>query len=90
MWKTGLGRTSQRKSLTGTLILRGEETSWRNIHRPSLLQGVKDEAKSLLTLLRPLRCYMNQMIAWTTSAKGCVRPSVFSALLILKPLNING
>ena len=45
MWRTGLGRTSQRKSLTGTPIWRGEETSWRDIHRSSLLQGVKDEAK---------------------------------------------
>ena len=45
MWRTGLGRTSKRKSLSGIPILRGEETSWRDSHRPSLLQGVKDRAK---------------------------------------------
>ena len=45
MWRTGLGRTSQRKSLAGTSIRRGEESSWRDIHRPSLLQWVKDKAK---------------------------------------------
>jgi len=45
MWRTGLGRTSQRKRLAGIPMLRGEETSWRNIDSPSLLQGVKDGAK---------------------------------------------
>ena len=45
MWRTGLERTYLRKSLTGTPILRGLETSWRVIHRPSLLQGVKHRAK---------------------------------------------
>ena len=45
MWRTGLGRTSQRKSLAGIPMLRGEETSWRNIDSPSLLQGVKDRVK---------------------------------------------
>ena len=45
MWRTGLGRTSKRKSLSGIPILRGEETSWRDSHRPSLLQRIKGGAK---------------------------------------------
>ena len=45
MWRTGLGRTSQRKRLAGTSMQRWGETSWRDIHRPSLLQSVKGRAK---------------------------------------------
>ena len=52
MWRNGLGRTSQRKSLAGTPIWRGEETSWRDIHRSSLLQGVKDEAKKPTNMVK--------------------------------------